>query len=124
MKTLLKQIEEAYVYRLDWIDNQIHIFIEGYYYKAEEPEFEEKNWRHVMFRGYEMPLSEFRASFVDNWSRWEEEYTRWLDDLTEEEVIERFTEDNAPISRPTEDITEADAHAYCECQFIDAVYNI
>lgn len=124
MKKLLDRIENALVYRLDWYDGQIYIDVIGYYYKAEEPSIEgkDKTWRYNMFRGYEMPLSEHLASTEEDRAGWEEEYTRWIDDLTEQEVIEYFTGDDAPITRYTEDITEEDAHAYCEHEFIDAIY--
>jgi hypothetical protein len=121
---LLDRIENALVYRLDWYDGQIYIDVIGYHYNAGEPsiEGEDKTWRYNMFRGYEMPLSEFLASTEEDRAGWEEEYTRWIDDLTEQEVIEYFTDDNAPVSRLMEDITEEDAHAYCEMEFIDAIY--
>ena len=124
MKKLLDRIEDALVYRLDWHNEQIWIEVRGYHYRTEcsLDEDADKTWRFNMFKGYEMPLSEFLASTEDDRLGWEEEYTRWIDDLTEQEVIEYFTDGNAPVSRLMEDITEEDAHAYCEMEFIDAIY--
>lgn len=122
----LNKIERAYVYSLEEYDGQIYIDILGYHYNAGEPSIEgdNKTWRYNMFRGYEMPLSEFLASTEDDRAGWEEEYTRWVDDLTEEEVIEYFKGDNSPIPMYiSEDITkrakEVVATSY---EFIDAIY--
>lgn len=122
----LNKIERAYVYSLEEYDGQIYIDILGYHYNAGEPSIEgdNKTWRYNMFRGYEMPLSEFLASTDDDRAGWEEEYTRWVDDLTEEEVIEYFKGDNSPIPMYiSEDITkrakEVVATSY---EFIDAIY--
>lgn len=123
MKKLLDRIENALVYRLDWYDGQIYIDVIGYHYNAGEPSIEgkDKTWRYNMFRGYEMPLSEFLASTEEDRAGWEEEYTRWIDDLTEQEVIEYFTGEDAPIGMwISEDITEKDASTSYE--FIDAIY--
>lgn len=120
---LLDRIENALVYRLDWYDGQIYIDVIGYHYNAGEPSIEgkDKTWRYNMFRGYEMPLSEFLASTEEDRAGWEEEYTRWIDDLTEQEVIGYFTGDDAPIGMwISEDITEKDASTSYE--FIDAIY--
>jgi hypothetical protein len=120
---LLDRIENALVYRLDWYDGQIYIDVIGYHYNAGEPSIEgkDKTWRYNMFRGYEMPLSEFLASTEEDRAGWEEEYTRWIHDLTEQEVIEYFTGDDAPIGMwISEDITQKDASTSYE--FIDAIY--
>lgn len=123
MKKLLDRIENAYIYSLEWYDGQIYIDVIGYHYNAGEPSIEgtDKTWRYNMFRGYEMPLSEFLASTEEDRAGWEEEYTRWIHDLTEQEVIEYFTGDDAPIGMwISEDITEKDASTSYE--FIDAIY--
>lgn len=120
---LLDRIENALVYRLDWYDGQIYIDVIGYHYNAGESSIEgkDKTWRYNMFRGYEMPLSEFLASTEEDRAGWEEEYTRWIHDLTEQEVIEYFTGDDAPIGMwISEDITQKDASTSYE--FIDAIY--
>lgn len=122
MQTLLDRIEGRDIYLLERSGNKTYIRILGYYYNAGfSLENDGRDWRYNEYSGYEMPLSEFLASTEEDRAGWEEMYTRGIGDYTAEEVASYFSEDNAPVMRLIQDITEEDAYAFCE--FIDAVYN-
>lgn len=117
---LLDRIKNADIYSLYWQDGQICIRVHGYYYDAGfSLENDGKNWRYNEYSGYTMPLTEFVALTEDERARWEETCTRWVDDISEEDLLEYFASDDAPVPLFPSEVTEVDVKDYV---FIDAIY--
>lgn len=71
----------------------------GYFYDADD------GWRLVTFGGYQMPLSEY-LSGQDRWDDWESEAKQYIEDLTEDQVINVFIDDYAPVHIALGDLNE------------------
>ena len=108
MDKLLKNIEGCNIYSLRQDAGEIYIHILGYFYDAGFAlENDGKDWRYVEFCGYDMPLSEFLAGTEEDLNGWEEQYTRYIEDYTEREVVEFFKSSFAPLPLLYTEITES-----------------
>jgi len=117
---LLDRIKCADIYSLEWYDGKIYIHVHGYYYDAGfSLENDGKNWRYNEYSGYTMPLTEYLVMTDDDRANWEEICTRWVDDFSEEELLEYFTSDDAPIPLFPSEVTETDVK---DCTYIDVIY--
>lgn len=108
---LLDRIKCADIYSLEWYDGKIYIHVHGYYYDAGfSLDNDGKNWRYNEYSGYTMPLSEYLAMTDDDRAHWEEDSTHWIGDETEDEVLEYFTGEDAPVSLLPSEVTEDDVN--------------
>lgn len=109
MNEILYKVENAYLYTLRWDGKAICVRIVGYYYDAGfSQENDDRDWRYVGFSGYDMPLTEFLNHKIGDLERWEEQYTRWIEDCSEDEILAYLTSECAPIPRLINDVTEDD----------------
>ena len=108
MKTeLLKKIESQEIYALSKVDGVQYIKVLGYFYDAGySVEDDGKNWRGVEIGGMEMPLTEFCAMTEDQRYSMECESKQWIGDRTEDEVVDFFTGEDAPVELHFLDVNE------------------
>lgn len=117
---LLDRIENCDIYTLRWESGKIYIHVLGYYYDAGfSQENDNKDWRYVEYRGYDMPLDEFLAGTEEDRNSWEEMYTRGIGDYTEREVKDFFKSSFAPIPLH---YTEIDENAVNDNVYISVIY--
>lgn len=93
-RDLLDRIESRTIFSVRKVDGVQYVHMLGYYYDAEcSMEDDGRNWRYVMFGGLDFTLDELRAMSEDDIYEVECECKQWIDDLTEDEVVECFLED-------------------------------
>lgn len=92
----LKKANGANIYSLYW-ENGVHtIKILGYVYFSDNYA-DKKDYRHVEFCWYDMPVSEYLAGGVDMWDEWESEVKQYIGEYTAEEAYEILKSYNASI---------------------------
>ena len=117
---LLDKIECANLYTLSWFDCKVYINVLGYYYNAGfAHEDDGKDWRYVAFSGYDRPLADYLASEEQDRDGWEEMYTRWIDDVSAESLMEYLTSEDAPVPLCVSEVTEEDVK---DKVYIDVIY--
>lgn len=106
-RDIKKELEKASgvnIYRLYW-ENGIHtIKVLGYiYYSDHYPD--NKDYRHVEFCWYDMPVDTYLTGGVDAWDEWECEVKQYIEDCTAEEAYE-ILQDYNPTILDVYDITD------------------
>jgi hypothetical protein len=94
IKKELKRVDSINIYRLYW-ENGVHtIKLLGYiYYSDEYPD--DKNYRHVEFCRYDMPVDKYKSSDNDDRDIWESEVKQYIEDCTELEAYKILKSYNA-----------------------------
>jgi hypothetical protein len=90
----LKQIDSLNIYRLYW-ENGVHtIKVLGYIYYSDHYG-DNKDYRHVEFCWYDMPVAEYLSADEDERNIWESEVKQYIGDCTAEEAYEILKSYNA-----------------------------
>ena len=87
IKKELDKIDSINIYRLYW-ENGVHtIKLLGYIYQSDANE-DNKDYRHVEYCWYDMPVDKYKSSNIDDRDIWESEVKQYIDDCTEQEAYE------------------------------------